>query len=242
MDTQISLNQIPSEPSMKDLLDQLKKDIFLSLFCHHIGTVQSFDATKQTATATVNYKKTIFQLNRATGLYAPVLVNYPVLLDCPVIFLGGGTASLTCPVKKNDECLILFNDRDIDNWFKGSSTSPVATSRAHSFSDGLILVGIRSLAHVLENFEIDRISMRNGSARTSVTDDELVDISNDDTDLNSILSNLVSTINGLVQVISTGIPIVAPPATPYEIAIAAAAASAITGLTGVTTDIGDLLE
>jgi hypothetical protein len=242
MDTQISLNQIPSEPTMKDLLDQLKRDIFLSLFCHHIGTVQSFNSVKQTATATINYKKTVFQLNRATGLYAPVLVDYPVLLDCPVIFLRGGTSALTCPVVKGDECLILFNDRDIDNWFQGSSTSPVATSRAHSFSDGLILVGIGSLAKLIENFDTDRISMRNGTARVSATNDELVDISNDSTDLNSILNSLVSTLRTLVQVLSAGIPIVAPPATPYEIAIAAAATTALTGLTAVTSDIGDLLE
>lgn len=242
MDTQISLNQIPAEPSMKDLLDSLKKDIFLSLFCHNIGTVQSFDKNKQTATATLNYKKTIFQLNRATGLYNPVLRDYPVLLDCPVIFLGGGDASLTCPVKKGDECLVIFNDRDLDNWFQGSSTSAVATSRAHSFSDAILLVGIRSLANVLEDFDEDRISMRDGSARVSVTDDEKVDVSNDLTDLNAILTGLVSTLNTLVLVISTGIPIVAPPATPYEIAIAAAAASAIAGLTNAATQIGELLE
>ena len=103
------LNMVPSEPSLKDLLDLLKKDILLSLNAHHIGTIQSFNSAKQTATATINYPKTYYQLNSLSGLYNPVLVNYPLLVDCPLICLGGGTAALTFPIQSGDECLVLFN-------------------------------------------------------------------------------------------------------------------------------------
>ena len=68
--------------------DVRMEQINLGLSCHHIGTIQSFDATKQTASATVNYRKTFFNLNAESGLYEPVLVDYPMLKDCPVVCLG----------------------------------------------------------------------------------------------------------------------------------------------------------
>lgn len=240
-DPQISLNQLPSEPSLKDLMDAVKKDIFLSLNCHHLGTIQSFNSATQTATATINYKKTVFQLNRSTGLYDGVLVDYPILIDCPVIFLGGGSSFLTFPIAVGDGCLVLFNDRDIDNWYQGSSTSGCATSRAHSMSDGIIVVGLRSKAASLEDFDTDRPVLQNETAKVALGS-SLIEISNDVTDLKAVLQDLISAVNGLASVIATGIPIVAPPATPYEIAIAAAGAIAVGSLAAVNTLVGELLE
>lgn len=165
----INQNLIPEEPSLKDLLDLYRKDILLNLNCHHIGTVQTFNPLNQTATATINYKKTFFNFDSATQTYVPQLVDYPILIDVPVIALGGGDGALTFPISGGDECLVLFNDRDLDNWFAGGgSGGAVATPRLHSFSDGLILVGIRSLANVIPNY--------NGSATELRTRDGLTKI------------------------------------------------------------------
>ena len=163
----------PSDPTMKDLLDLHEKQVLLNTFCHHIGTIQSFDSDKQVATATVNYKKTYFALNKSTGQYDPTLVDYPLMVDCPVICLGGGDGSLTFPIEQGDECLILFNDRDIDNWFKGSSTSGVATPRYHSSSDGIIIVGVRSLANVLEDYDEDRVVLQYGTTQVALGESQI---------------------------------------------------------------------
>lgn len=170
----LPFNQVSTDPSLRDLLDQIKKDIFLSMSVHHIGTIQSFDETNQTATATINYQKTFYTLNDANGTYEATVVDYPLLVDCPVICLGGGTASLTFPISQGDECLILFNDRDIDNWFDGASTGPVATPRLHSFSDGIIIVGVRSLANSLTNYDTDAATLQNGDVNLKVYDDEIL--------------------------------------------------------------------
>lgn len=169
----IQQNLIPNEPMLADLLNLFKKDLLLGFNCHHIGTIQSFNSVKQTATATINYKKTYFKPNSVTGLYDPVLVDYPVLLDSPVVCLGGGGSSLTFPIASGDECLVLFNDRDIDNWFSGSSNGAVATPRLHSFSDGIIVVGLRSMANVIINYNGDAVELR--------TEDGLTKVSLDDT-------------------------------------------------------------
>ncbi len=172
--TEIQQNLLPNELELKDLLALFKKQIMLELNCHAIGQIQSFDSTKQTATATIVYKKAFF-LPNATGNYEQKLVDYPILLDCPVVCLGGGNGALTFPIEADDECVVLFNDRDIDNWFAGASGGATATPRLHSFSDGIILVGIRSLANALVNYNADATELRSkdGLNKFSITDDEV---------------------------------------------------------------------
>jgi len=166
-------NLIPNEPELLDLLQLLKKDILLNLTGHHVGTIEKFNALKQTADVSINYKKTFFQPNAVTGDYDAVLADYPILLDCPVMFLGGGNGSLRFPVKKGDECLVCFNDRDLDNWFQGGAGSATNTLRLHSISDGIALVGIRSLANVLKTFSADKTQLQHDKSLVSLEDDKV---------------------------------------------------------------------
>lgn len=171
--TVVQNSAAPTEPHLSDLLNLLKKEIFLDLNCHHLGTIQSFDPGSQTVTATVNYAKTVFQLNQDTGLYDPVLVNYPLLVDMPAIILGGGNAYLTMPITQGDQCLILFNDRSIDNWFQSGQVGSLNSSRAHSFADGLVLVGLNFLTGTgvtkLTNYDTTRATLRNGTTGVGVS-------------------------------------------------------------------------
>ncbi len=170
--TKIPNNLIPNDPQLKDVLDFFRKDLLLNFNCHHLVTIKSFDPATQTAMASVNYQKTFFEL-QSDGTYAPVLKPYPVLLDCPVFVLGGGNGCLTFPILPGDEGLALFNDRDIDNWFQGGgSGGAVATPRLHSFADGIILVGVRSLANVIPNYSATAVELRNklGTVKLSLKD------------------------------------------------------------------------
>lgn len=238
----VQQNLIPNQPSFKDLLDLVKKNILLSLNAHHIGTVDSFDPTKQTASATVNYKKTFFEPNPVTGVYEPVLRDYPVLLDCPVIVLGGGAGALTFPIQKGDECLVLFNDRDLDNWLQGSSNSAVATPRLHSFSDGIILVGLRSYANSLEDYDTTRAVLRNDQALVGVGP-EKVKIANDQFTLNGVLQELTTELQNLTNQLALLTVICAAPASPSSVPVNAAAITAIgTQINATATKIAGLLE
>lgn len=165
-------NSVPNEPTLKDFADLVKKDIFLTLNCHHIGTVQSFDPVRQLCSATINYRKVYYESD-GEGNFVPIAVEYPILLDCPAVVLGGGGAALTFPIAKGDECVILFNDRSLDNWLQGSSTSNPASPRAHSFADGLILVGVRSHNNVLPGYSTTAAELRtkDGTRKVSVDSD-----------------------------------------------------------------------
>lgn len=214
--SQIAQNYIPAAPTLTDALNLLRRDIMLNLACHHIGTIQSFNQAKQTCTATINYPKTIFTLNDngPVPVYVPTLQIYNVLVDCPVISLGGGKGALTMPIQQGDECLLLFNDRDLDNWFQGGTGAALATGRTHSFSDAIALVGLRSMGNVLTNFDTSRAILRGGAGVVGVnTSNNKVLISNASpsgsggnysysTTLNTMLQNLCTQLENLCTAIT----------------------------------------
>jgi hypothetical protein len=235
-------NTFAADPTQADVLALHRAGIFTSMNCHHVGTVREFDATNQTAKATINYKQTVVQPNADTGVYQQVLVDYPILVDCPVVFLGGGASALTFPVAAGDECLILFNDRDFDDWFSGSNAGQPPTPRAHSFSDGIIVVGIRSLANVLSGFDSTRASLRNGAAAVAVGP-SLVKIYNASHTLNALLQELVAGVNDLVGA-TAGLTVICSgggmaSSTPINVAQINAAGSA---LAATANKIAELLE
>lgn len=240
-----SLFQNPAQtnPTLTDLLNLHRKGIMLDLNCHHIGTIQSFDPATQTAQLTINYKKTVFVLDPGTQTYQPQLVDYPVAADCPVVFLGGGPGALTFPVAKGDECLVFFNDRDMDNWFAGSTPGTVATPRLHSFSDAIALVGVRSKPNFLQNFDTDRVVLANGSTIVGVGA-SLIKLANQTYTLNQLLQELITDVKSLVSAtagitvtgVSPGLGVSGPPFN------AAAILAVNTSLDATATKIGALLE
>lgn len=233
----IQQNLIPNEVDLADCLNLHKKDVFLNLNCHHIGTIQTFNSTLQTASVTINYSKTYFQFNSTTGAYDNMLVNYPVIAEAPVVCLGGGMTSLTFPIQTGDECLVLFNDRDFDNWFTGGSGSPNATARLHSFADALVIVGIRSMANVITNYSADHAVLQNGTTLVGVGP-TTIKIANAGTTLNTLLQSLISDLQSLVT--QTAAITVSSFGAPPNNAAAIAAIGTQLGTLG--TQIGQLLE
>lgn len=143
-------------PELEDIKAQIKKEVMMDIMCHHVGIIESFDAAKQMATVRIVYKRTFFrQLD--SGLVNADLIPYPTLVDVPVVFLRGGPAKLRFPVAAGDECLLLFADRDIDNWLMtGDSEGGCNTLRMHSVSDAVALVGLASIDNVIPSFPADR--------------------------------------------------------------------------------------
>lgn len=193
-----AFNKMQTEMSMKDLLDLHKRDIMLSLNCHGIATVKTFDSGAMTITAAMNYSKTFYQ-NNAQGVVVPVLRPYPLLVDCPVVILGGGGCSVTFPIAAGDECLIIFNDRDMDNWIEGATSGPVATNRLHSFSDAIALVGFFAPS----SYDATRAVLGNGTTGVGVGPAK-VKVFNNSTTLNTLLQQLITDLNTFATGLNAG--------------------------------------
>lgn len=220
--------RILKDPSLADALALHKKEILLGLNCHAVATVQEFNSAAQTIRATIVYQKS-YTVAQADGTPGVDLRPYPVLVDVPVIVISGGAAALTMPIAKGDECLILFNDRDMDDWYVGATNKAPRSSRLHSFSDGVALIGLNSKANVITNYDAERAVLRNAAAMVAVGA-EKIEISNATKNLATILQNLVTALAGATTTnAAVGVPCALSPAT-------------ITLLNQVGTDLAGLLE
>lgn len=127
----------------------------LSLNCHGIATIQSFDPATQTVVATMNYLKSFENPNSSNGYFT---MKYPIIVDCPVFILQGGGSGITFPIQAGDTCLILFNDREIDTWFSTGQVRAPGIQRFHSFSDGIALIGLRPATNAFAEYDDENLS------------------------------------------------------------------------------------
>jgi hypothetical protein len=126
----------PSEmmpPNLKIILDEVKADIFATLNCIQIGKISKITAAEQTIEIELQIKRLA-----ADG----TSTAYPVLVDCPYFVLQGGGAYIDMPIKPGDYCIVLFNDRCIDSWWSTANVADPPSTRKHSFSDALAIVGL----------------------------------------------------------------------------------------------------
>jgi phage baseplate assembly protein gpV len=127
------------------------------------GIVQSFDAAAQTCTVQPALK---LRQTSATGVRS--FVQMPLLLDCPVHFPKGGGYTLTFPVTKGDECLVVFSTRCIDSWWQSGGIQNATTIRMHDLSDGFAFVGFSSKPSVVSGISTDSVQLRDNAGTTFV--------------------------------------------------------------------------
>lgn len=245
----LPINQQTTEQDLGQILDNIKFEINMGLNCHAIAMVESVDYTNQTLRASLYYPKMIIQPDAVkqgqplTGKQSLKPVKYPVLIDVPFISLRGGTGGLSLAIQPGDDCLILFNDRSIDDWFtNGKYTPGLSSLRTHSFSDAIALVGLSSSKKKIPNYDTSRTSLYFG--QTKVALGSKIEISNAQRNLNTVLQQLISKLNQLTTQIaaitvpynSGGPQISGPPAN-------AAAINAIgSDLNQIASHLGELLQ
>jgi hypothetical protein len=236
------LQGVPWEPTLADLLDLKKREVFLDLNCHAVGTIRTFDATKLTAQVTINYKKTNFT-DDENGVRVPQYLDYPILIDCPVVVLQGGDGALTFPIAPNDECLVLFNDRCIDTWFSSGQVVPLPSFQLHSMSDGIVLVGLRNAKRPLpQAYDADRTVLRKGTTLVALGESK-IEVANATLNLNTLLQNLATQLQTLTTQLGIMTVVCATPGNPSGVPVNAAALIAVgTQIGTIATQIGELLE
>lgn len=153
----VSLNsQVAGE---QETLNQLKKQVSSMLRVALPGTVESFDA--ETVTATI-------QLG-ILGLSDGESKALSVLNDVPVMFPRGGGCSLTFPVNKGDECLVIFADRCIDFWWQSGGVQEPVDERMHDLSDAFCIVGPQSHAKKIGGISTSAVELRSDDGETKLS-------------------------------------------------------------------------
>lgn len=173
-----------TEPTLASILALHKDDVMYSLNCHQVGEIVSFNPATQTAEVQIKMQRTV----------KGEIKDYPVLIDCPCIVLGGGEGRITFPISAGDSCLVIFNDKDIDNWYAGGQKMPPRSQRLHSFSDAFALVGIRNRQNQISDYLADgtefkykgssiklqngKVTLSNGSATVTMDSTNVTIIGN----------------------------------------------------------------
>lgn len=128
------------EASYRDLITAARMDLHTAM----PGIIQSFDAARMTCTIQPAIRGAIIAPNgRAEA------ADLPPLVDCPVVFPGGGGYILTYPLKAGDEALIVIAERCIDAWWQSGGVQAAAEYRLQDLSDGFVIPGPRSQPHVV---------------------------------------------------------------------------------------------
>lgn len=157
-------------PGISQLLEDQKADIFANLNCVNIGKIESVNQSDQTVEIQLQIKRLA-----ADG----TSTAYPILVDCPYFVLQGGGAYIDMPIAAGDRCIVLFNDRCIDDWWDSGNVMDPPVNRKHSLSDGIAIVGINPKPDALNHdgkksrvINPDGIEL-NGGSKAFVTHAEL---------------------------------------------------------------------
>ncbi len=136
------------EPELTDVLVNFKQDIFSTLNCVRVGQISQFDGTKRLAQV---------QILSQRVLPDGTVKSYPLLINCPVFTLQGGGGSIQFPIAIGDQCLLLFNDRRLDEWIQNGGQQPPGDGRMHDMSDAICLVGLNALNSDLPIYPTDKV-------------------------------------------------------------------------------------
>ncbi len=176
----------PLIPKMGDLLDEHSSGIFRTMFFSLPGKIVSYNADETTAVVEIM----MMRVNENTQ----VVKAYPALLDVPVFQLTGGDAGVNMPVAVGDPCLVVFADRDVDNWFSTGSAQVPNSKRVHSVGDGFAIVGFRPLTGKVSRPDYLAAGLYRDQTQISIKGNKVA-VKNQTTDLLNRLQQLVSDIN-----------------------------------------------
>lgn len=119
--------------SETEIVKVLQEKISSNLRVAMPGTIENYDFKSCKASIKIDMQE----------LYRnDTSVDYPVICNVPIIFPRCGGAEISMPVKRGDTCLVIFMDRDIDNWLLGASGTKPETKRIHHLNDAVAIMGL----------------------------------------------------------------------------------------------------
>ena len=121
------------------------------------GKIESVD----TASGTVDVQP----LLKRKYIFDDEAVSLPVITSVPIVYPRFGESQIKFPIKKGDNCLLLFVERSIDIWFgRGGEVDPLDKRKGH-LSDAICLPGLYpQTAPLAPTSEKGSMEIRNGKA------------------------------------------------------------------------------
>lgn len=149
--------------SLTQLLDEVIASELVDVHVNRAGIIDSFDASKQLAKVNITSKLII---RDAKG--KDTFKEIPLLIDLPVVFPQVQGFSITYPIKKGDECQVIFEERDTANFRETGNISEPRSRRRFDFSDGWVIIGSTSNKKVVSNYNSDNLEIRSNNGDNKI--------------------------------------------------------------------------
>lgn len=92
-------------------------------------------------------------------------LDTPIIAEVPVLWMRGGDSSITFPLNRGDQGLVIFCDYDIAKWATALDESAPQSLRRHNLTDAVFL----PQTHGLKPSSMAGISIKNGVTEVLVT-------------------------------------------------------------------------
>ena len=133
-----------------------------------IGIISSYNPTNSTAEIQLVSKEGVRDMDGTVESK-----ELPLLLDVPICFPHSKEHAITFPIKEGDECIVVFSDRAIDNWWQNGGVQEQNIDRMHDLSDAIAFVAPYSQKTKLgtngsEEPNSDNLQIRSFSGKTYI--------------------------------------------------------------------------
>lgn len=116
------------------LYENIIKKVNFNLRCCIPGVIQRYDPKTNTASIQPAIREEIVNEDNTVQY-----MNLPILVNVPIIFPSCSIGSIKMLLKRGDECLVLFSDLSIDNFWKYANVQNPIEVRRHDLSDGIAI-------------------------------------------------------------------------------------------------------
>lgn len=146
------------DPDFTYAMSVFGNSIQYDLNCHRVGKIVKFNPDDLTCDVELlELKPTQNRLDK-----------YALIQGLPLLIDGGIDTNLTFGDVTGAECLVHFNDRDIDSWFDTGESYMPNSKRMHDFSDGFVSLRPHNKYDKIE-YEVDGTVLHKGKSKIKLT-------------------------------------------------------------------------
>jgi hypothetical protein len=176
---------------------------------------------------TVNVKPSILKANPDGSVQ-----EQPIIYNVQVCGQRTASASVTLPIAKGDQCLLLFTDESLDNWQQSKSSEAInpEDSRTHDVSDCICIVGLWQNGKG-DSVDYESLTIKNQNCKMVIKDNKVA-IGTNTAELLQIVNDLMSVVSSITVTGAVGAYVVnaSDPTTGVPAAIAGVVQPIITKL------------
>lgn len=156
-------NPALTDPDLTYAMNVFGNSIQYDLNCHRVGKIVKFNPNDLTCDVELlELKPTQSRLDK-----------YALIQGLPLLVSGGIDTNLTFGDVTGAECLVHFNDRDIDSWFDTGESYMPNSKRMHDFSDGFVSLRPHNKNDIID-YEIDGTVLNKGQNKIKITSDSII--------------------------------------------------------------------